>query len=112
VPEKLDAIKKELAVLARRKRARDVRWSRDCPTEWQPEQVIDPRTGTYFTRNGAWDFIAEQLETEGKDIKPKVLDKPLGKKAYELIVGTKQGKIYIKVHFGNGGKIVGRSFHY
>lgn len=98
--------------MARQKRAREVRWSRDCPIEWQPQQVIDPRTGTCFTPNGAWDFIAEQLEKEGTSIIPKQLDKPQGKTGYVLKIGTVDGEIYIKIHFGNGGKIVGRSFHY
>ena len=98
--------------MARQKRARVVQWTRDCPTEWQPQQVVDPRTNNYFTPNGAWEFIAEQLEAKDPNIDTKILDKPPWKKAYILLIQTKEGVIYIKVHFGKGGKIVGRSFHY
>jgi hypothetical protein len=109
---KLKGIKQQLAVLARRKKSRDWNWNPDCPTEWQPTQVIDPRSSNPFTHDGAWDFIAERLEQENTVIEEVILDNPPKKKAYVLRESTAHGEIYIKIHFGNGGKIKGRSFHY
>lgn len=111
--EKLKAIKRHLAVLIRRKDY-ILPCGPELPTRWFPADVTDPRTRNKFTYPGAWDFIAEKLEEEGCRIREKILDKPPGKKCYELLERTKWGTIYIKVHFGFGVKniVYGRSFHY
>ena len=113
--KRLKQIKRHLSVLSSRKDARIIPHEPEYPKKWWPEGVIEPRTGTYFTPSGAWEFIAEKLKEPGTRIKEIILDKPKGKKAYELLVPTPQGRtIYIKIHFGGskGDMIVGRSFHY
>ena len=107
---RLDSIKHHLAVLAKRKEARIVPF--EDGTKWWFGAVVDPRTGSCFTYDGAWDFIAEKLNEKGTVINEVTLSNPPGKKAYYLRVPTKYGTIYIKVHFGQDNQIVGRSFHY
>jgi hypothetical protein len=112
VETEIEQIKKQLAFLARQKKSRIVPWEKDLPKKWWFSGVIDPRSNMPFTPDGAWDFIAEKLEERGTTIEEITLDKPQGKKAYVLHVDTVHGEIYIKVHFGEGNTIVGRSFHY
>jgi len=110
--ERLRTIKHQLAVLIRRGRRR-VPFEQEYPKKWCFGEVVDPRSRKYFTPLGAWDFIAEQLEEVGTTITEVKLEKPPGKKAYVLKTPTRDGTIYIKIHFGIGGNIViGRSFHY
>lgn len=101
----------EAAILARRKKARSVNFSPEAPCDWRPETVNDPETGTVFTRDGAWEFIAGKLEDENQSVRWVELRKPPGKKAFEMIVAHSDGDIYIKFQLG-AGKIKGRSFHY
>jgi hypothetical protein len=109
---RLKLIKHQLAVLIRRGN-RNVPFSEEYPTKWWFGQVIDPRSHKYFTPVGAWDFIAENLEDPGTKIREIVLEKPEGRKAYELLLPTKKDVIYIKIHFGGkGDTVIGRSFHY
>jgi hypothetical protein len=110
--ERVAIIKGELARLARKKKARQVDWSRQYPTEWTPTKVIDPRSEEPFTRDGAWEFLAEKLEDQNTLIEEIDLDRLPGKKAYVMKIPSANGEIYIKVQFGNGGKIKGWSFHY
>ena len=109
--ERLNVIKAELARLARTKTARNKTWTAQRPTDWRPEQIIDPRTGLPFTTDGAWDFVAEKLEDDKTIINEITMRKPRGKKGYEFHVDVEKGVIYIKMQFGSGGKIIGRSFH-
>lgn len=111
--QKLNAIKHHIAVLIRRK-AYVVGHMPEYPVDWSHGEVIDPRSGQPFTHPGAWDFIAEKLEEKGTTIEEITLEKPEGRKAYVLREPTRDGIIYIKVHFGGheGNIIVGRSFHY
>lgn len=104
-------IRKELAALAANKKKRVSSFSRPMPTEWNPLQVLHPRTGFPFSDAGAWAFIADLLESD-VELKKVTLDKPPGKEAYVMKVDGCQArpKIYIKIHFGSNG-IVGRSFH-
>ena len=111
IEKKITRIRIELARLARSRKTRDFKWTPECPTEWQPTKVIDPRTQEPFTLAGAWEFVAERLEDSSIEVLEKIMDKPSGKKAYEMKIPTKHSKIYIKVQFGYGGKIKGRSFH-
>lgn len=104
-------IRKELATLAANKKKRVSSFSKSMPTEWNPLQVLHPRTGFPFSDASAWAFIADLLDSE-VELAKVTLDKPLGKDAYVVKVDGYKGrpKIYIKIHFGSGG-IVGRSFH-
>ncbi len=104
-------IRQEAATLARRKKARSVKFSREAPTDWRPQTVNDPASGDAFTPNGAWEFIAEKLEDENQSVRFIELRKPPGKKAFEMVVAHPVGDIYIKFQLG-AGKIKGRSFHY
>jgi len=108
VPEHL---RREAAILARRKKARVVQFSREAPIDWRPQTVNDPETGTAFTDPGAWEFIARKLEDENQSVRWIELRKPPGKKAFEMIVPHSGRDIYIKFQLG-AGKIKGRSFHY
>lgn len=108
----LDSIRRELAVLARRKKARVTVWNPDAPNDWRPTQIKHPTTGGFFTVVGAWHLIADLLDG-GHPLEEIILCKPPGKRAYvmhvELVVG--QPKLYIKLELGSG-KIIGRSFYY
>jgi hypothetical protein len=108
----LDSIRCELAVLARRKKARVVAWSPDAPNDWRPTQIKHPTTGGIFTAVGAWHLIADLLDG-GHPLEEIVLCKPPGKRAYVMHVelATGQPRLYIKLELGSG-KIIGRSFHY
>jgi len=98
----------QLAMLARRKKARDLAWPRD----WRPHTVRDPSTGEYFTDAGAWEFIADCLEA-GEPLDEIALDNPPGKLGYVVQIDTDEStpRIYIKVRLG-AGKVLGVSFHY
>jgi hypothetical protein len=76
--------------------------------------MVDPRDADQqvFTEPGAWEFIAEQLESD-RELQVIALDNPAGKTGYVLVVngGPNRPEIYIKVQLG-AGKVIGRSFHY
>lgn len=107
-----EAIRRDLAILSRRTRARVIQWTPERPTQWQPQTVRDPSTGDFFTREGAWLFVADLLE-KGHPIEIVTLDKPAGKQGFVMHValGTDLPRLYIKVELGCG-TIYGRSFHY
>jgi hypothetical protein len=68
-------------------------------------------TGVPFTEAGAWNYIADLLET-GHECIAQELDKPPGTIGYVLIADGYAGypKTYIKVTM-SGHYINGRSFH-
>ncbi len=101
----------EAAKLARRKSARDTKFTREAPCEWNPQTVQNQKSGGMFTPDSAWEFVAEKLEDEKQKAQWVELRKPLGKKAIVLVVASNGEAIYIKVQLG-AGKIIGRSFHY
>ena len=107
-----DEARHQLALLARRKRARVTEFSPERPTVWKPWEVRNPGSGETFTEAGAWEFIVACLE-EGQALKPVPLDHPPGKTGYAMTVpgGPGAPDIYIKLELGSG-KILGRSFHY
>jgi len=106
--EDLPTLRRELAILARRKRARVLGWPRD----WRPSEVCNPEDSCPFTPAGAWEFIAEILEKRTDiALKPVTLDHPSGATGYVLIVPLQTDTVYIKLQIG-AGKIIGRSFHY
>lgn len=107
-----DAIRHDLALLARRNGARNTRWTKERPTSWRPRTVKDPSSGDPFTAEGAWQFIADLLDS-GHPIEPMILEKPPGKRAYVMKVDLdpELPRLYIKLELGCG-VIYGRSFHY
>ena len=108
--ERLDAIREHLAVWIERGRA-CVSFEAESPSKWWFGEVIDPRTGACFTEPGAWDFIVEQLRDKGIQVEEIELTMPPGKKAYVFCIPTRQGAIYVKIEFGKGDVVIGRSFH-
>lgn len=107
----LDDIRYQLALLARRPRARITKWTRERPTQWQPQRVLNPETGMVFTTNSAFELIARLLE-DGAPLEEVELRTPPGKRAYVLRheLDRKQPPLYIKLELGSG-TIIGRSFH-
>lgn len=107
-----DSIRRDLVILARRKGARFEKWTTQRPTEWRPRTVRDPSTNDFFTSEGAWQFIADLLES-GHPIEAVVLQKPPGKQGFVMHVDLRSDlpRLYIKLELGCG-IIYGRSFHY
>ncbi|MEK8021064.1 MAG: hypothetical protein VSS75_029690 [Candidatus Parabeggiatoa sp.] len=114
VNENLKQIRRELALLARRKEARIIGCpEKGMPSDWQPHQVINPEDGLPFTKSTAWYYIAKLLEDSQQALEEIVLHHPPGKRAFVLHVdmGPHLPKLYIKLQLGSG-KVIGRSFHY
>ena len=109
-----DAIRRQLALLARRPRSRNSQFSAARPAEWQPHQVIDPASGfdAPFTNAGAWELIAAKLES-GHDVEAVALRKPAGATGYvmKIEIDPAAPLLYVKVE-PRAGRILGRSFHY
>ena len=109
-----ESIRRELIVLARRSNARTSQFSHNRPTDWRPEQVRNPHgvLDEYFTKAGAWEFIADRLEA-GHPVEIVELRKPPGAKGYvmKIDIETDQPQLYVKLQLGSG-VIIGRSFHY
>jgi len=107
VSAELEAIRHHLAVLARQRRRCRLGWPRD----WRPTEVVNPATGEPFTDMGAWEFVADLLES-GHPLEEVILKEPPGKRAYVMRVDLGPGspQLYIKVRLGSGA-IIGRSFH-
>lgn len=112
MPSDLESIRRELVRLCRRKECRIEAWTRERPTKWQPDQVINPESGIPFTKAGAWEFIAQTLES-GCLITEVEMRKPPNEVGYvvevDLIAGSP--RLYIKLQISRG-KVIGRSFHY
>jgi hypothetical protein len=106
----LTSIRHQLGLLCRRKGARTSAWTAEKPTQWQPNSVINPQDGQPFTDAGAWEFVADHLDS-GHPITPVVLENPPGKVAYELVVSIGDSELYVKLELGSG-RVIGRSFHY
>src|SRR5437867_572644 len=106
----LKDVRRQLAALARRPKCRTSAFTPERPTEWRPWEVKNPESGMVFTEAGAWEFIADCLESN-HPIEQIVLEKPHGKAGYVMIVRSEAGRcpIYIKLELGSG-KVIGRSF--
>ena len=107
-------IRRELAVLARRRQARVTEFRLNRPTDWRPGQVRNP-TGvldTHFTDAAAWELIASKLE-RGHAVEIIELHHPPGRTGYVMMIDIEPGQpqLYVKLQLGSG-KIIGRSFHY
>ena len=105
-----ESIRRQLAVLCQRKKARTSEWSIRCPTEWQPTTVIDPQSGSPFTDAAAWEFVAEKLGNDW-ELESVQLEKPPGSTGYVLKIPLGDRQLYVKLQLG-AGKVIGRSFHY
>ncbi|MCY4314299.1 MAG: hypothetical protein OXD44_11535 [Gammaproteobacteria bacterium] len=107
-------IRKDLAMLARRRKARRTEFTVERPCDWRPSQVRNPNglLDEYFTNEAAWELIASKLE-ENHPVEVVELQKPKGKKGYVMVVNLEPGKppLYVKLQQGSG-VIYGRSFHY
>lgn len=106
-----DTIRHQISVLARQKKRRRSQFTRQEPTKWKPQTVRDSN-GEFFTDPGAWEFIAELVDS-GHPLKEIELRLPPGKTAYVMKkrLDSSHPEIYIKVRLG-AGVIIGRSFHY
>jgi hypothetical protein len=111
-PDQLAANRTQLAQLARQRSKRRV--PRELPCEWQPRTVPNPGDNDQpFTEAGAWELIADLLEDPAQVVTTIALERPAGVTAYVLTFPLPGGgTLYIKVHFGHGPTILGRSFHY
>jgi len=106
--QELPSIRRQLALLAKRKSAQTLGFPRD----WRPSEVTNPEDGQPFTPRGAWIFIANLLEQRSEvQLETVTLDNPPGSTAYVLTPLVGEHIVYIKVQLG-AGKIIGRSFHY
>lgn len=106
--------RRQLVVLARRKRARAVEFTPSRPSEWRPGEVARPEGAfdRHFTTPSAWEFIASKLE-EGHDVEVVTLRQPPGAKGYVMHFEAEAGHppVYVKIEL-EAGKVYGRSFHY
>jgi hypothetical protein len=110
-PEQLAENRRQLARLARQKKRRRI--PRELPCSWLPGTVLDPGSNQPFTDAGAWELIAQLLDDfEGQAVRVQTLDHPAGVVAYVMEYPLPLRNLYIKVHYGNGPSILGRSFHY
>jgi hypothetical protein len=82
------------------------------PRDWRPQQVRHPETREPFTLEGAWDFIADCLES-GCAVEEITLENPPGKTGYVMLIdiGSDRPLLYVKLELGSG-TVIGRSFHY
>jgi hypothetical protein len=111
-PEQLAENRRQLAQLARQRSRRRVPRG-ELPCEWRPQTVTNPEDGQPFTDAGAWERIAQLLEdVAGQEVAVSVLDRPPGQTAFVMRCAVPGGTLYIKVHYGHGPSILGRSFHY
>jgi hypothetical protein len=102
-------IRRELVRLCSRRGTRTAEFTRGCPTHWSPHEAYDPNTGQPYTEDGAWQRIAEEIES-GCDLWERALDKPPGKTGFVVNFEDAKGKkIYVKLQLG--AKVIGRSFH-
>lgn len=107
-----DALRHELATLARSRRTRTSEFRPDRPTDWRPRHVRNPDglLDDYFTDDAAWDLIVRKLQ-EGHPVTPVPLDTPRDSTGYVLEIGLQPGRrLYVKLQLGSG-QVVGRSFH-
>lgn len=101
---------RQLIANCRRKGGRRIGY----PCDWQPGRVRQPdMPGYYFTERGAWELIAEKLET-GHPYEEIRLDMPLGEPAIVMKIDFMNGDpvVYVKVQIGVASTAIGRSFHY
>ena len=101
---------RQLIASCRRKHMRVLGFPRD----WSATRVKNPENDGYcFTDAGAWEFIADKLETKHK-FEEIVLDNPKGALAIvmKIQLTTSEPLLYVKIQLGVGNMAIGRSFHY
>lgn len=107
VPEN---IRQELIRLSSREGTRRSVFTDRAPTDWNPNNARDPRSGEPYTRVGAWERVHAEL-VGGCEIKRVALDKPPGKTGYTFhFVDAVGRRIYVKLQIMSGF-VMGRSFH-
>src|SRR5579862_3106116 len=107
----LPNIRAELARRARDKTVRTSTFTLREPCDWRPRQVAHPQSGLPFSDCGAWNFIADLLESD-HHVEEIIMTKPPGKIGYEMLVDGYWGcpQIYIKLTLSSN-MVHGRSFH-
>jgi hypothetical protein len=104
----------QLRRLCLRRATRQTTFTKDRPSDWRPQSVVDPRPdagGAVFTDAGAWDYIVELLDA-GQPVSTITLDQPRGRTGFVMKVDCPDGRqLYIKLQLGTG-MVIGRSFHY
>lgn len=109
-----DAVRSQLIVLARRPGAHTDQVRPGRPIDWRPHEVRNPngRLDTHFTRQTAWELIADRLE-RGQEVTVIELNQPKGATGYVMSIdmGPDVPSLYVKLELGSG-EIIGRSFHY
>ena len=109
-----DSIRRQLAILARRPRARVTEFDPTRPTDWRPASVRNPfaMLDTHFSDAAAWELIASKLE-DGHDVETVELQNPPGVTGYvmKIVLEPDAPILYVKLELGSG-RIWGRSFHY
>lgn len=110
-----EALRRQLIILSRRSRSRSVKFTAQAPTDWRPQDVLDPTSdllNDVFSDQTAWRLIADYLEAGG-DVMEVTLSKPPGAKAYVMLIEIQSSErpVYVKLQLG-AGEIFGRSFHY
>lgn len=94
-------------------RRKDMR-SLGFPRDWAPSRIKNPNMdGYFFTEAGAWELIAEKLET-GHVFEEIPLDNPKGASAIvmKIQLATSAPLLYVKIQVGVRNMAIGRSFHY
>jgi len=105
-------VRKQLGILCRSSKTRRIGCFPEEPSDWRPGTVRVPGAPEMFTEASAWALIEKCLGDASIEMSELVLDKPPGKKAYVFKVpGHGDDEIYMKIHFGRSGKVIGRSFH-
>lgn len=104
--------RKQLRILCRTSKTRRIGCFPNEPSDWRPGTVRVPGTLDMFTEAGAWALIEKCLADPAIKMTELILDKPPDTKAFVFKVpGHGNDEIYMKIHFGRSGKVIGRSFH-
>lgn len=102
--------RKELARRALSRRTRRSRFTPEMPTKWHPTSLVHPKSGTPFTADNCWTFIADAINA-GVAVEVISLLKPPGKRGFVLVLDGQNGvRIYVKLQLLSD-IVFGRSFH-
>ncbi len=102
----------EIARLGGQSKTRRNNFSREAPSRWEPETIINTESGLPFSTPSAWELICKLLlESPGIFTELK-LQKPCGQTAYWATITLIPSNVvvYIKVQL-TSGLAHGRSFH-
>jgi hypothetical protein len=106
-----ETVRSELIRRARDKHRRQNLFKTAEPCDWRPRQVLHPEAGIPFTDVGAWNFIADLLES-GHEVNAIEMDKPPGQIGYVILANGYEAcpSIYVKLTL-TANMVNGRSFH-